>query len=92
MSSYNLINGVHTSCSRELLTDILRGEWGFDGVVTTDWFDNVYQYRQIAAGCDLKMGTGIPDHTLQMVREGKLSIQDVRNSAKRVLKLLLKLA
>ena len=92
MASYNLLNGIHTSSNRELLTDILRGEWDFHGVVTTDWFDNVYQYEEIAAGCDLKMGTGLPEHTLQMLREGKLSRDCVRQSAKRILELILKLA
>jgi beta-glucosidase len=37
MSSYNLINGIHTSESRELGTDILRKEFGFDGLLMTDW-------------------------------------------------------
>jgi len=92
MSSYNLINGVHTSASRELLTDILRGEWGFEGVVTTDWYTTEYQYKEIAAGNDIKMATGMAEHTLQMLQEGKLSREDVLTSAKRVLQLILKLA
>lgn len=92
MASYNLLNGIHTSSNRELLTDILRDEWGFDGVVTTDWFDNVYQYEELAAGCDLKMGTGLPEHTLQMLHEGNVSKDCVRQSAKRILELILKLA
>ena len=37
MSSYNLLNGTHTANRRDLLTDVLRGEWGFDGFVMTDW-------------------------------------------------------
>jgi len=91
MSSYNLINGKHASVNRELLTDILRGEWNFDGVVTTDWYTYEQQYKEIAAGNDIKMGTGMPEHTYQMVLEGKLSRKDLRTSAKRVLELILKL-
>ena len=92
MSSYNLVNGVHTSTSRELLTDILRTEWGYEGVVTTDWYNTEFHYKEIAAGNDIKMGNGMPAHTLQMLREGKLSREDVVSSAKRVLNLILKLA
>lgn len=92
MSSYNLLNGVHTSANKELLTDILRGEWGYEGVVTTDWYTTEFHYKEIAAGNDIKMATGMPEHVLQMLEEGNLSIEDVRTSAKRVLSLLLKLA
>ena len=92
MSSYNLINGQHTSSNRELLTDILRGEWGFQGLVTTDWYTYERQYKEIAAGNDIKMGTGMPEQTLQMLKEGKLSREAVDISARRVLELILKLA
>lgn len=92
MSSYNLLNGIHTSSNRELLTDILRTEWGYDGVVSSDWYTTEYHYKEIAAGNDIKMATGMPEHVLQMLEEGKLSKEDVRTSAKRVLKLLMKLA
>ena len=92
MSSYNLMNGIHTSANRELLTDILRGEWGWDGVVTTDWWNYVRQYQEIAAGNDIKMGAGMPEQTYEMLKAGKLRRKDLRASAKRVLKLILKLA
>jgi len=92
MSSYNLINGKHASVNRELLTDILRGEWNFDGVVTTDWYTYEQQYKEIAAGNDIKMGTGMPEHTYQMLQAGKLRRKDLKISAKRVLRLILKLA
>lgn len=91
MSSYNLLNGVHTSANRELLMGILREEWGFDGMVSSDWDNTVQQYQEIAAGNDLKMCCGMPEHTLQMVREGKLSEKAVTESAKRVLQLILRL-
>ncbi len=92
MTSYNLINSVRASENRELLTGILRGEWGFEGVVTTDWYTHGEQYLEIAAGNDIKMGCGAPEHTLEKLREGALSAEDVTDSAKRVLALLLKLA
>ena len=92
MSAYNLLNGVRTSENRELLTDILRGEWGFDGAVTSDWYTYGSQYREIAAGNDIKMACGMPVHTLQMLREGRVRVEDIDASAERVLRLLLRLA
>ena len=58
MSAYNKINGVYCSDNHELLTDILRNEWGFDGLVVTDWgglHDRIEAFR---AGCDLSMPGG----------------------------------
>lgn len=91
MSSYNLVNGTHASSNRELLTDILRGEWGWGGVVTTDWWTYERQYLELAAGNDIKMGCGMPDHTLEMLKAGKVRRKDLRISARRVLELMLKL-
>lgn len=56
MSSYNAINGHRASECRELLEDILRGEWGFEGMVTTDWWTRGEHYKEIKAGNDVKMG------------------------------------
>lgn len=61
MSSYNLINGIHASENKELLTDILRDEWGFDGMVTTDWWTFGEHYRETKAGNDIKMAAGYPE-------------------------------
>ena len=75
MCSYNKINGVHASDSKELLTDILRTEWGFDGLVVTDWGalnDRIEGYK---AGCDLNMPGGSKFRekaALDAVRSGKL--------------------
>ena len=60
MSSYNLINGIHASENKELLTGILRDEWGFDGMVTTDWWTFGEHYRETKAGNDIKMAAGYP--------------------------------
>ena len=91
MSSYNILNGVRVSENKELLTDILRCEWGYDGLVISDWYGYGVQAAEIAAGNDVKMACGMPEHTLQMVKDGKLSAEAVRTSAKRVLEMLLEL-
>ena len=55
MTSYNFINGTHTEASVDLLTGILRNEWGFKGMVMTDWWNTRASWAlQIAAGCNLK--------------------------------------
>ena len=56
MTSYNLLNGVHTSSRKDLLTDILRGEWGFQGLVMTDWGTTSVKTDDLIAGNDLIMG------------------------------------
>lgn len=56
MTSYNLINGVHTSSNYNLLTEVLRGEWGFQGLVMTDWGTKSVKPYDLHAGNDLIMG------------------------------------
>ena len=92
MSSYNYVNGVHSSTNRELLTDILRGEWGFKGAVTTDWYTHEAQFDEINAGNDIKMGCGMPKDTLKRLKSGELSREALETSVRRVLELLLRLA
>ncbi len=55
MTSYNFINGVRTSESAELITGILRGEWGYKGLVTTDWFNTADRGKEVLAGNDIHM-------------------------------------
>ena len=90
MTSYNIINGRRASENKELLTDILRGEWGYQGMVTTDWWNHAEQYLEIQAGNDVKMGCGFPEEVRKAYEEGKLSEKEIRSCARRVLELILK--
>ena len=90
MSSYNVLNGVRDSENKDLLTDILRGEWGFKGMVTTDWWNHAEQYLEIKAGNDVKMGCGYPDRVKDAFEKGFVSEEEIRVCAKRVLELILK--
>ena len=90
MSSYNIINGHRASENRELLEDILRGEWGFDGMVTTDWWTNGEHYKEVKAGNDIKMATGFPERLMEALDKGILTRRDMEICARRVLELILK--
>lgn len=92
MSSYNRINGPFTQENRELLTTILRDEWGFDGIVMTDWTGLRNTAAQIHAGNDL-MEPGneaqIKD-IMDKVKSGALSEADLDICVKRILQYLVK--
>ena len=90
MSSYNAINGYRASESHELLEDILRDEWGFGGLVMTDWWNRSEQYKEILAGNDVKMATGFNDRVRQCLDLGALTRADLEHCARRVLELILK--
>ena len=91
MSSYNVINGRRASESRELLTDILRDEWGFRGMVMTDWWNRGEQYKEILAGSDLKMANGYPERVRAAMERGLVTRADLEACARRVLELILKI-
>lgn len=91
MSSYNIVNGHRASENRELLEDILRGEWGFNGAVTTDWWTYGEHYKEVKAGNDIKMACGFPERLHAAMEKGVLSRAELEVSAKRVLELLMKL-
>ncbi|GAA1458506.1 glycoside hydrolase family 3 C-terminal domain-containing protein [Nocardiopsis exhalans] len=73
MSSYNRLNGVYTSQDPWLLTDLLRGEWGFEGVVVSDWGAVVDRVAAVRAGLDLEMPPSQTDHLIvEAVERGEL--------------------
>ncbi|MFK4790886.1 family 78 glycoside hydrolase catalytic domain [Microbacterium sp. ZW T5_56] len=87
MSAYNAINGVFASENAWLLTDLLRGEWGFDGAVVSDWGAIKDRVVALAAGLDLEMpGTGDEGTTaiLAAVRDGRLDPAVVERAISRV--------
>lgn len=91
MTAYNYINGVYASESRELLTDILRNEWDFKGVVMTDWFGGQNAAAQMYAGNDLLM-PGRPyqyDEISAALHTGTLSEKDIDTNVRRILQLIL---
>ena len=91
MSSYNVINGQRASESRELLTTILREEWGYAGLVMSDWWTKGEHYKEILAGNDLKMANGYPERVQQAMDLGLVSREDLETCARRVLELILKI-
>ena len=89
MSSYNKINGIFAQESHELLTDILRTDWGFKGMVMTDWTGLRNTAAQVHAGNDLMMpgyDSQVED-ILNKVKAGKLSVDDVDICVRRILEL-----
>ena len=93
MCSYNKINGIYTALDYNLQTNILRNEWGFDGIVMTDWFatghDESYDELCCKAGTDLIMpGTPfILSKIMKAYRKGLISSSDIERSASRIIKL-----
>jgi len=100
MSSYNLLNGEHTSQSSDLLRGVLRGEWGYDGLIMSDWViatgrPNPHKYpsacasKCVRAGNDLMMpgGPADIDDIADAMQAGALTREDLIRSASRVIAL-----
>ncbi len=92
MSSYNLINGQHTSESYELLTGILRDEWGFKGMVVTDWGVKNDPVKEVKAGNDMKMHCGYPEDLKKGYDNGDITRADLELCVKRILEMFMKLS
>ncbi|MFI5806684.1 glycoside hydrolase family 3 C-terminal domain-containing protein [Streptomyces sp. NPDC051561] len=90
MCAYNRLNGVHSSENPWLLTDVLRDEWGYEGVVVSDWGAVIDRVRALAAGLDLEMpsssGQG-PARLVEAISSGELDGQVLDRSAARVVEL-----
>ncbi len=93
MTSYNRINGVHASDHGHLLREILRDEWGFDGLVVSDWGGTNDRVKALEAGMDLEMpssGRIYDPEVLAALADGTLAESRLRESAARVVELALR--
>ncbi len=93
MCSYNRINGVYSSDNKYLLTDILRNEWGFEGLVVSDWNAVNDRVQGIIAGMDLEMpscGGRTDKEIVKAVLDGSLAEADLDIVVERILTLLFK--
>ncbi|WVW87104.1 hypothetical protein I302_109161 [Kwoniella bestiolae CBS 10118] len=91
MTSYNRVNGKHASETGELITDLLRKEWGYEGMVVSDWHGTYSTDEAIQAGLDLEMpGPSIirGPALLRMVTCGKVKESEIDERARQVLKLV----
>lgn len=90
MSSYNYLNGQYTSERHDLLTDVLRGDWGYKGLVVTDWGGGIHTPLQISAGNDLIEPGGIREYNeiVNAVKEGSLKESELDLCVERVLQLI----
>ena len=91
MTSYNKLNGTYTSESTWLLTDVLRGDWGFDGLVMSDWSGSHSTAPTVNAGLDLEMPGPTRDRGRKLVdavEAGKVASDTVRHCALNVLRLM----
>ena len=95
MSSYNIINGVYAQGNKDLLTTVLRDEWGYKGIVMTDWIGKREQLpteQEVAAGNDLMM-PGYPaqaEDIILAVKAGRLDIKDVDRNVHNMLEYIVK--
>ncbi|MFA5308250.1 MAG: glycoside hydrolase family 3 C-terminal domain-containing protein [Dehalococcoidales bacterium] len=91
MCSYNRVNGVYASANRRLLTDLLKGEWGFEGLVMSDWFAVHSTVPAAKAGLDLEMpGPALyfNETLLEAVKQGQVPVDIIDDKVRRLLRLM----
>lgn len=88
MTSYNFINGIKVCENPVFCRDVIRNDFGYDGVLMSDFGNDSLHVKEIAAGHDLKMPVGDVKSILSALSDGTLSRENVRLSAKRVLSLI----
>lgn len=92
MASYNRLNGPYTQENYDLLTTVLRDEWGFDGIVMTDWIQKRHTDQQIKSGVDnLQPGYQVQLEDIDaMVADGRLAVAEIDTAVTRMLRYIVK--
>ena len=92
MTSYNLVNGTYAPENKELVTGVLRDEWGYDGTVMTDWYGGKSAPAIVRAGNDMiQPGYGKQyDDIIEAVNKGELPLEDIDRNVRRILELIVK--
>lgn len=91
MASYNQINGVYSCENKWLLTDVLRDEWGYEGLVVSDWGACSRLEKSIPAGLDLEMPDASLNHTPRLKKaliSGGVTLDDINRASNRVKRLV----
>ena len=90
MSAYNAINGVYASSDKALITDVLRGDFGFDGFVVSDWGANYEPVRGVLAQMDNSQYNNIASTINTALNNGQLTIADVEKCVKNILRVAIR--
>ncbi len=90
MTSYNLINGCHAAENYDMITGVLRGEWGYKGLVITDWWGNSTHYLEVLAGSGVKMPGGHVDALRDALAKGLITRYHLEQCAVQLLRFLCK--
>ena len=91
LTSYDLLNGTYTSEDEELLTGILREEWGYDGLVVTDWGNWAEHYREALVGNNVRMPHGSLSRLQKAMELGLIFRNTLIENARQVLQWMLRL-
>ena len=89
MTAYNVVNGVRASENAELITGILRGEWGYKGLITTDWSNTASQTKEVAAGNDIRMPFSATKNLKENIKSGNITRNELAICVKRLLEMIL---
>ena len=97
MGGYNQVHGTNANQNRHLIMDILKGEWGFKGILMTDWNVDINTFDAAMNGLDLEMGTDVSDYSqyflaeplLAMIRDGKIPESVLDDKVRRMLRVQL---
>ncbi len=89
MTSYNLINGVRASENAELLIGILRNEWGYKGMITSDWWNTAEHYKEVKAGNDIRMPMYADVPLKEAYDKGLITRNEMAVCVKRILEMIL---